>query len=439
MAVALVGMAVPACAHAAGPPWVWHQAGSIDSKGNIEVACPSASSCLAVDAAGHVLRSDAPRSGATAWTSSAVPGAPAFTSLACASASVCTAGDSSGRIWTFVGRGAPTPDPVESGQPIAGVACPAAQLCVAVSGQDVLISSDPENGSWRVFKNAWFGGDYECVHYNEDNCQVPLASVSCSSRTDCRAVDGEGGLLDIDPATASFSGGSGIDPDLVINGSACVLGGECLIECGIGEGASDDCDFNGSTYAATAICDDGYENCYELSPNEFGWLSCPIVSLCFTSGTNGTLLASAHSGTAGTWKTVIRGTRSTAPYVPIQSLGCPNDRLCVGVNQNGDLFVGAPPPSSSALRTLMARWLRARRHDTYSFSSPSAGRLGVTWKTGHKLLAAATHAFRASGTARLTVSLTRTGRELLRERRRGLKITETATLAGLSVSVQFVA
>jgi hypothetical protein len=430
--VALVAIAAPVSAQAASPPWVWHTAGSIDSKGDIELACPSSNRCLAVDHSGRVMQSHTPAAGGASWTSSVVVGASAFASLACASASECFAGDSAGRIWTLGGHAAPVANAVDSGQPIAGIDCPTAQLCVAVSDQDVLISKAPQAQSWQAFKNVWYGGDYECVHYNEENCQVPLASVSCSSSTNCQAVDGEGGLLDIDPATASFSDGYGIDPDVFVNGSACVAGGQCLVECAIGEGASDDCDGNldDGDYSGTAVCDDYYASCNVLSSQGFGWLSCPLSSACFTSDPSGRLLATFSSPEAASrWKTVIAGISSQTVRLQIQSVACASDSSCVGVNQNGELFVGAPPPSVSTLRRLMARWLRDRHTNTYSFSSPAAGRLRVTWAAGHGVVAAGAHTFSASGTARVTVQPTRLGRKLLRERPR-LRLTATAVLTG---------
>ena len=110
--------------------WVWRVAGDLDPGASVELACPSAGLCVAVDGGGQVMRSTAPAVGVGSWSTTQVAGAPSFTALACAADSVCVGGDSAGRIWTFddpaAGVGSPAAVELEPGTRIAGVACPSA-------------------------------------------------------------------------------------------------------------------------------------------------------------------------------------------------------------------------------------------------------------------------------------------------------------------------
>jgi hypothetical protein len=429
----VVALVAPACASATSPPWVWREAGSMDSRGQIELACPSASVCLALDSAGHVLASRTPAAGAHGWTRTEVTGAPAFRSLACASASECFAADATGDLWAFSepadGVASPTRQDFGPGEGVTGVACPSAQICVGVAGQDVLISTDPEDDSWEAFQNVANGQDLQCLKYmTSPDCSVGLTSVACSSSAHCLALDGEGGALDIDPETSSFSGDEGEDPDLVVNGPACIAGGPCLIECAVGEGEEGQ-ECPGTGYGATDVCDT-LANCYTLSSDELGWFACPIESVCFTSDVNGRLLASTNpTGGRSTWKTVIAGANSQTAYRPVQSITCPSRAMCVAVEQNGRLLLGAPPPSAAALRVQLARALRRRHGSSYSISSPSTGSAGIIWSSGRRVVGRGYHTFDGSDTAAVHVSLTRTGRALLAARPR-TRLTETIVLSG---------
>lgn len=429
--------------------WVWRVAGDLDPGASVELACPSAGLCVAVDGGGQVMRSTAPAVGVGSWSTTQVAGAPSFTALACAADSACVGGDSAGRIWTFddpaAGVGSPAAVELEPGTRIAGVACPSASVCVAVAGEDVLVSNNPAagGGSWQVFKNVDGYGDYECVKYQEDDCSVPLTGVSCASSSYCVAIDGEGGTVGVDPMTGTFTDAQGIDASLILDGAACLPGGPCMTECAQGEGAgSDSCP--GDTYAATDLCG-ATSGCYQLSSGELYGFSCPARSLCYTGGPSGNLLVSTNpAGGASAWRTVLRAS-SIAPR-PIQEIACPTADLCVATDSRGELLLGARPPSGAGLRRLLIGQItiprRAAtissllRHDgfRYSVSSPTAARLRIRWtrpQANHRtVLATGTTTFRASGTDRVAVRLTRAGRKFLRAAPQRSIVVATADLVG---------
>ena len=92
----------------------------------VAVSCPSASLCVAIDAAGEVVTSTEPTAHGTHWrVSTPLPGLP-------------------------VG-----PDP----NGLNAISCPSTTLCVAVGGAHVAVSTDPAGGAsaWQVTELGWGG------------------------------------------------------------------------------------------------------------------------------------------------------------------------------------------------------------------------------------------------------------------------------------------
>ncbi len=162
-AISLIAMSVPAVA----APRAWHSAGSIDGAELTGMACPSASLCVAVDAAGHALTSSSPTT-ARSWhavrvdarTSSPVSRVPpsryALPLIARATSS-STAPTGGAAAWTAAN--------VAGGQPLTGISCASTTICAAIT-TSVLVSSNPGGGS-----GAWSdtgvgeGSYYETLHY----------------------------------------------------------------------------------------------------------------------------------------------------------------------------------------------------------------------------------------------------------------------------------
>ncbi len=144
-AISLIAMSVPAVA----APRAWHSAGSIDGAELTGMACPSASLCVAVDAAGHALTSSSPTT-SRSWHAVRVDGRNLFSGLSCPSKSLCVAVDSAGNGVTSTaptgGAAAWTAANVAGGQPLTGISCASTTICAAIT-TSVLVSSDPGGGS----------------------------------------------------------------------------------------------------------------------------------------------------------------------------------------------------------------------------------------------------------------------------------------------------
>jgi hypothetical protein len=130
------------------------------------VSCPSSSLCVAVDGSGKVLTTSNPTGGASAWTTTHVdPESSGFSAVSCPTTSLCVAVDSSGNVVTSSdptgGAAAWTAAAIdttfipETGttttEPLTGVSCPSAELCVAIDAKgQVLTSTNPTGGA-----SAW--------------------------------------------------------------------------------------------------------------------------------------------------------------------------------------------------------------------------------------------------------------------------------------------
>lgn len=228
------------------------------------------------------------------------------------------------------------------------------------------------------------------------------------------------------------------------DGAACRPGGRCLYECAVAEGVYG-VDCLGTDYAATAVCGSA-AGCYELR-TEMAGIFCPVRSACFTADAAGEVWASTNpSAGPNGWQPVSRPPGSASI---VNEIACPSSALCVAVQNNGRVLLGAPPPSHSALRRLLTRELHRPGGGTrtvrllesgryrYSIGTPSAGVLTIRWtaeepvggqRTKHVLIAAARAIFHTSALAQVRLILTRTGRRLLHRHER-LRIHVTGGLS----------
>src|SRR6266480_4829793 len=143
-----------------GRTGAWSSA-SVDAHALTGVSCASSTLCVAVDDEGGVLSSTDPTGGSDAWTLSPVDGSAVLVGVSCPSESLCVAIDASGNVLT-------------STTPTAPVWSTAA---VDDAG-NILTSTDPTGGA-----AAWTLGNVD---------PNPLNGVSCAAATLCVAVDSRG-------------------------------------------------------------------------------------------------------------------------------------------------------------------------------------------------------------------------------------------------------
>jgi hypothetical protein len=115
-------------------------------------------------------------------------------------------------------------------------------------------------------------------------------------------------------------------------------------------------------------------------------------------------------------------------------VACPGKSLCIAVTDHGDVLVGAPPPTTAQIEAILheqlipsqrdaaLRALLRRGHYNVSLYAPVAGDLTITWaavvKRGNRVqrvvVARGSRSTDVPASLKLRLSLTRTGRQLLR-------------------------
>jgi hypothetical protein len=287
------------------------------------MSCPSASLCVATDAAGNVVTSTDPTGGSGAWTVAHVEylSGVYISAVSCPSVSLCVATDAAGNVITSTdptgGPGAWTVTHVDSGPyNISAVSCPSVSLCVATDGAgNVIASTDPTGGqgAWTVAHLVGSG---------------PFGlHVSCPSTSLCVATDGMGDVM----TSANPTGGAG-------------------------------------AWTVTRVS----------SPTNSPYaISCPSASLCVASGVLGNLLTSTNpTGGASAW------TVTTIPGAGVvQTMSCPSASLCLAGDISNNLLISTNPTGGGT--TWTATQLPTGREMT-SVSCPSTS-LCVAGDTGNVL------------------------------------------------------
>ncbi len=346
------------------------------------LSCPSAQLCVGVGegptADGEVVVSTEPTGDTTAWRASAIAGTGAFTGVACASVSLCLAG--------YGGAIATTTAPISGswqthtlergGEQIQGLACHSESLCIATDDQGhILSATQPAGGSWR---SAWVDG------------QNAIVGLACPSSSACIAFDDAGKVLTWTPAQHGPGAwtvvpGLHITPNLegfsatAVHDVACPSVSLCLTA----EGgliltstkpfesrphwtatdtpgteidalscpsiklcvAIDNESLNESIFvnvlASTNPARGAWRTTAPALPQptvDFGAVvSCSSQALCVIGG-DGTIAASTNAlGDASAWRL------ASPTEMPVQSMSCPSNDMCVGVNDVGQLLVAHHP------------------------------------------------------------------------------------------------
>lgn len=166
-----------------------------------DVACSSASSCIASQESGNLFTSTAPTGPSVRW-GSGQPLADPVTSVACPSSSLCFAGGAGGTVlhstnpaagaasWSAV-LADPEIGPGGTPPPLDAVSCPTTSFCALISGGDVIASADPTvAGSWSVEQID------DLSSLNPDKTEQPsfLTDISCPTASFCAATDNLGGM-----------------------------------------------------------------------------------------------------------------------------------------------------------------------------------------------------------------------------------------------------
>ncbi len=230
------------------------------------VACPSATQCTAVDAAGSEVTFNPQSPG----THSDVAIDTFLTSVACVSVTQCTAVDGSGREVTFNPQspGTPTPVTIDSSRAnMIGVACPSATQCTAVeySGLGGEVTFNPHSPGTPTPVTIDSGHN--------------LMGVACPSVTQCTTVDlgSTGGrALTFNPQAPAPPAPVTVDSGAWISGVACASANACVAVDASGNVG------DGNPTSASA---------WTLQPIDGGGsltaVSCPVAAVCVAVNQSG--------------------------------------------------------------------------------------------------------------------------------------------------------
>jgi hypothetical protein len=212
-----------------GPPRTWTVTHVDPGEPLNAVACALVTECVAVDGAGNVVSSIDPAGGAAAWTTSHVDDTvtvggvqSGLTDIACPTASLCVAVDNAGNIVTSAqptgGASGWNVADVDGTTPLTGVACASGRQCVVVDDTDDLTSQDPAGGvsAWALtgigtgFTNVW----------------CPARSSSCFAAGSSRSSGVGFNAVTLDPTADSWGNANIPLPNL--NGMSCPMLNRCV-------------------------------------------------------------------------------------------------------------------------------------------------------------------------------------------------------------------
>jgi hypothetical protein len=158
----------------------------IDGSRLQSVSCSSTASCVAVDASGGARGSENPGGGAAAWHGRSIDPGLALSAVSCSPGGPCVAVDSGGDALVSADPGSPgatwSSTPIDGGGGPLAVSCASSGLCVAVDEHGAALASDNPAAALP----AWSGSSAD---------GVKLTGISCLAGGLCVAVDAAGRFL----------------------------------------------------------------------------------------------------------------------------------------------------------------------------------------------------------------------------------------------------
>lgn len=259
-------------------------------KGNLRgVSCPSASLCVAVDYSGGVYTTTEPATGGGAWKATRIPKAKSLFAVSCSSPSQCVVVGRGGLVLTSsnptggAAAWATTHLPESSELQLRSVACTAAGGLLCVAGDqagDVAVSTNPAGGAgaWSVFA--------------QPAGENPLLGIGCNSAALCVGGN-EGNVLVSTAPTAGASAwpASALPARFQILGVACPTAALCVLSSNNGEVSA--------TTTPTVPGSWATEHLIKGTTNALFGLSCPTETLCVAGGKFGQLLVSIDPALTG--------------------------------------------------------------------------------------------------------------------------------------------
>jgi hypothetical protein len=256
-----------------------------------------------------------------------------LTGVSCPSASLCVTVDGHGNAAT-----SPTPSTSSSwtlakvAPPLSNVVCPSTTLCLGLAGGQIVTTTNPTGGA-----GAW------SAPVTIDS--VPITDITCApSGTLCVAVDNAGNALTSTNPTGGASAwhATAIDPGKFLTGVSCPSNSLCVA---VGQ-SGDVLTSTNPTSVTPAWAGSNAELTYAL-----GGVDCPTTSFCLSTDSSGNVLSkSAPLTSGGPWTPVHVPGETGFLYQPV----CPSASLCLARDGGGNVLTSTNPASASATWTATA-------------------------------------------------------------------------------------
>ncbi len=350
MLAATVTSATPA--YAAGG---WSAPTSIDTTAPlIDVSCPTATFCAAVDNTGGALTYNG-----TNWSgrSEIDPGALNGLSVSCPTAGFCVAVDTGATLKAFLYNGTSwlgAGNNIDPAHELYSVSCASATFCAAVD----------QDGGVVTFNGANWSGRSDIDQASMSNLYPSFDSVSCPTATFCAAVDDAGNAFIYNGT--SWTGPNEIDatnqidvPDAPLDSVSCPTATFCAAV----DDAGNAFIFNGTSWSGPHYIDSQQQ--------ELNGVSCPTANFCAAVDGNGN--GFIYNGTS--WS-------GPSPFGGNQAVSCPTASLCAAVDDTTGSFYTYTPPSSQGLQIVPTTLPQATVGVSYSAPPLSAtgGNPPYSWK-----------------------------------------------------------
>jgi hypothetical protein len=301
----------------------WHASEQVETgQPLLDVTCPAADFCLAVDGHGNAATTGEPTGPASAWAVAKV--APSFAGVGCHGSTLCV-GLFGGAVSTTTTPAGQWSTPVSVvAATLNDVACPADNLCAAVdSVGDVVTTTNPTGGA-----SAWHAIDVAGPD--------ALEGISCPNVSLCVAVGQNGDVVtSTDPASGAgtWSRSTAETGRATLTGVSCPTSTLCVAADSAGKLLSTATPAAGGAWSVTAT---------PAAPHPLGRPSCPSAVLCLAPDTSGDVITDQAPG-------------SPAPAVgaehiatALEAVSCvPGTTTCVASDGAGNVL-GSDAPTTTA-------------------------------------------------------------------------------------------
>jgi PQQ-like domain len=319
------------------------------------ITCPSVSLCVASDGAGHVVTSSNPSGGTAVWKVVSLPGVDSMGPISCPSPQLCMATGTSAdsRQTVVISSRSPAGDSsawtIVRALGAAVGSCPSASLCVGLANADIVTSTAP---TAPPAASPWRAAQVDAAN--------ALAAIACPSSSLCTAIDDAGRILTTTNPSAVGAAWTAATVPILKNGQAydpraaftfgyqiaCATSRLCLASATSLAGriqfwnlaASTDPAGGGATWSQTSSVGQAPED-----------ISCPAVTLCVGAQQGGIMFSTHPTAGIGMWTSTVFAAQG---FEFVDSVSCPTPSLCVASDSGGNVATSTDPTGGSQAWTL---------------------------------------------------------------------------------------